>query len=59
MSHELPVLNDTADPVTWLRTLADIAIRAVHPDSLVPDLLPDPPPGRTVVVGAEIGRAHV
>ena len=52
MSHKLPVLNDTADPVTWLRTLADIAICAVHPDSLVPDLLPDPPPGRTVVVGA-------
>lgn len=52
MSHELPALDDTADVVTWLRTLADTAIRAVHPDSLVVNLLPDPPPGRTVVVGA-------
>lgn len=52
MSHELPPLNDTADVVTWLRTLADTAIFAVHPDSLVANLLPDPPLGRTVVVGA-------
>ena len=52
MSHELPVLNDTADVAAWLRTLADTAICAVHPDALVPGLLPDPPPGRTVVVGA-------
>ncbi|MFQ3789199.1 glycerate kinase [Halomonas sp. A29] len=52
MSHELPSLDPTVDVADWLRRLADIAVTAVHPDSLVANLLPDPPPGRTVVVGA-------
>lgn len=52
MPHDLPSLDRTADVSEWLRCLADIAVTAVHPDSLVANLLPDPPPGRTVVVGA-------
>ncbi|MFY0989922.1 glycerate kinase type-2 family protein [Halomonas sp. C05BenzN] len=40
------------DPHAWLRRLADAAITAVHPDSLLPEVLPGPPTGRTVVVGA-------
>ncbi len=52
MSHQLPSLDRTVDVADWLRRLADVAVTAVHPDTLVADLLPDPPPGRTVVVGA-------
>lgn len=52
MSQELPTLDSTVNVAVWLRTLADRAVSAVHPDSLVVNLLPDPPPGRTVVVGA-------
>ncbi|APE30251.1 glycerate kinase [Halomonas aestuarii] len=39
-------------PRSWLRHLAEIAIAAVHPDTLLPDRLPEPPRVRTVVVGA-------
>ncbi|PXY00058.1 glycerate kinase [Halomonas sp. LBP4] len=39
-------------PRAWLRQLADTAVAAVHPDALLPEVLPEPPPGRTVVVGA-------
>ncbi|WP_431024817.1 glycerate kinase type-2 family protein [Halomonas sp. H5] len=36
----------------WLSRLAQTAVAAVHPDSLLPDNLPEPPRGRTLVVGA-------
>ncbi|SHF27558.1 glycerate 2-kinase [Modicisalibacter ilicicola DSM 19980] len=36
----------------WLTRLAYSAIAAVHPANLLPDRLPEPPMGRTVVVGA-------
>ncbi|MGC3874051.1 glycerate kinase type-2 family protein [Halomonas sp. GXIMD04776] len=36
----------------WLTRLAYTAIAAVHPANLLPDQLPEPPRGRTVVVGA-------
>ncbi|WP_227369202.1 glycerate kinase [Halomonas sp. M20] len=36
----------------WLTRLAYTAIAAVHPANLLPDQLPQPPKGRTVVVGA-------
>ena len=36
----------------WLIQLAETAIAAVHPDSLLTAQLPEKPPGRTVVVGA-------
>ncbi|RDB42695.1 glycerate kinase [Halomonas sp. DQ26W] len=52
MNSDLPPFDPAMDVAAWLRRLADIAVTAVHPDSLVADLLPDPPPGRTVVVGA-------
>jgi hydroxypyruvate reductase len=42
-----------ADITAWLRQLADTAVSAVHPDTLiVPDQLPERPAGRTVVIGA-------
>lgn len=37
---------------TWLLRLAQSAVAAVHPANLLPDRLPAPPAGRTVVVGA-------
>ncbi|UYG02833.1 glycerate kinase [Halomonas sp. LR3S48] len=52
MTPELPPFDTELDVADWLRRLADIAVAAVHPDTLVANLLPDPPPGRTVVVGA-------
>ncbi|WP_163558758.1 glycerate kinase [Halomonas sp. NO4] len=48
----LPELDSTADVSAWLRQLADLTVAAVHPDTLVADRLPDPPAGRTLVVGA-------
>ncbi len=36
----------------WLTRLAESAVAAVHPANLLPDQLPAPPVGRTVVVGA-------
>ncbi|SHK72795.1 glycerate kinase type-2 family protein [Halomonas caseinilytica] len=36
----------------WLTRLGETAVAAVHPDSLLPDRLPTPPAGRTLVVGA-------
>jgi len=43
---------DEAATRTWLTRLAETAIDAVHPASLLPERLPEPPRGRTVVVGA-------
>ncbi|WP_275285754.1 glycerate kinase type-2 family protein [Halomonas elongata] len=37
---------------SWLTRLGETAVAAVHPDSLLPDRLPTPPAGRTLVVGA-------
>ncbi|MGM0692592.1 MAG: glycerate kinase type-2 family protein [Pseudomonadota bacterium] len=45
-------LGTVETPSAWLRQLADTAIAAVHPDSLLSGRLPEPPRGRTVVVGA-------
>ncbi len=36
----------------WLERLGETAVSAVHPDTLLPDRLPEPPAGRTLVVGA-------
>ncbi|UYG07000.1 glycerate kinase [Halomonas sp. M4R1S46] len=36
----------------WLMRLGETAVEAVHPDTLLPDRLPSPPAGRTLVVGA-------
>ncbi|EPC00640.1 TtuD3 hydroxypyruvate reductase [Litchfieldella anticariensis FP35 = DSM 16096] len=36
----------------WLTRLAQTVVAAVHPDTLLPNRLPEPPAGRTVVVGA-------
>ncbi|WP_299235119.1 glycerate kinase [uncultured Halomonas sp.] len=40
------------EALSWLSGLADAAVNAVHPDSLLPAELPPAPAGRTVVVGA-------
>lgn len=41
-----------ADPRTFLKALLDAAIGAAAPEKVVPPHLPDPPKGRTIVVGA-------
>ncbi|MCW4152707.1 glycerate kinase [Halomonas sp. 18H] len=46
---------DPGDPERvrrWLIQLSETAVAAVHPQSLVFDALPEPPAGRTLVVGA-------
>ncbi|WP_043319002.1 glycerate kinase [Microbulbifer sp. HZ11] len=48
----LSTLKCPQDFTTWLRALSDLAIASVHPDSLIPAHLPEPPSGRTVVIGA-------
>ncbi len=47
-----PLSPSSDDAAGWLRRLADIAVAAVHPRSLLPGRLPEPPAGRTLVVGA-------
>lgn len=50
--NALTPFADSAAARTWLEQLAASAVAAVHPASLLPDQLPAPPAGRTVVVGA-------
>ncbi|SDL55956.1 glycerate 2-kinase [Modicisalibacter muralis] len=50
--NALTSFADSAAVRTWLERLAASAVAAVHPASLLPDQLPAPPAGRTVVVGA-------
>ncbi|NBB82028.1 MAG: DUF4147 domain-containing protein [Alphaproteobacteria bacterium] len=45
------------DPAALLRRMLDAAIAAASPAEAVPPHLPDPPAGRTVVVGAGKGAA--
>lgn len=53
VSSNALTFEDPADIKPWLRQLADVAVSAVHPDTLiVPDQLPERPAGRTVVIGA-------
>ncbi len=40
------------DPIPLLRALFDSAVAAASPDLCVPPYLPEPPKGRTIVVGA-------
>jgi len=40
------------DPRGFLRSLFDSAVAAALPDKVVPPHLPDPPSGRTIVIGA-------
>jgi len=42
----------TSDPRTLLRAMFDAAVEAALPAAIVPPELPEPPKGRTVVVGA-------
>ncbi|WP_444985049.1 glycerate kinase type-2 family protein [Halomonas mongoliensis] len=52
LSPQTPRLPCEAAPLAWLRELADTAVAAVHPDALLEGQLPEPPAGRTLVVGA-------
>ena len=47
----------SADPALFLRDLFAVAVRAVSPRTRLADALPEPPRGRTVVVGAGKGAA--
>ncbi|MCE0734389.1 glycerate kinase [Halomonas sp. G15] len=51
-SPEAIAALSASEALSWLRGLADTAVHAVHPDSLLPGELPPPPAGRTLVVGA-------
>ena len=49
------------DPTALLRAMFDAAVRAALPEAVVPPALPEPPKGRTVVVGggkASAAMAH-
>ena len=46
-----------ADPRAFLKGLFDVAVASVSADLVVPQALPAPPKGRTVVVGAGKGAA--
>lgn len=50
-----PIGDGTGDPARILRDLFDAAVASAQPDVCVPPNLPDPPRGRTVVVG--VGKA--
>jgi hydroxypyruvate reductase len=41
-----------SDPPTILRAMFDAAVRAASPADRLPPFLPDPPTGRTIVIGA-------
>ncbi|MFD1215581.1 glycerate kinase type-2 family protein [Microbulbifer celer] len=49
---KLETLNRPADYSAWLRGLSEIAVSSVHPETLLPSRLPEPPTGRTIVIGA-------
>lgn len=44
--------NPVADPQSFLRQLLDVAVRRASPADALASVLPEPPAGRTVVVGA-------
>jgi glycerate 2-kinase len=55
-------MNQISDAIQLLHTLFDAAVAAASPDICVPRHLPEPPKGRTIVVGAgkaaaSMGRA--
>ena len=47
------------DPKTFLTDLFDIAVKAALPDEVMGAHLPEPPKGRTVVIGAGKGAAQL
>lgn len=47
------------DPKVFLTGLFEAALRAARPQAVLPGLLPPPPKGRTVVVGAGKGAAQL
>ena len=46
---------ESVDPGNFLRSLFDTALAAVSPDRVLPRYLPEPPPGRTLVLA--VGKA--
>ncbi len=48
-----------SDPRGFLRTLFDAAIAAAQPERCLPPHLPQPPRGRTIAVGDDLGRIRV
>ncbi len=45
-------MTSYSDPRAFLRSLLNSAVAAALPDQVVPPHLPDPPSGRTIVIGA-------
>lgn len=52
MNEHSSLFDDPEAVRDWLVTLGEAGVRAVHPDTLLPDQLPSPPAGRTLVIGA-------
>ncbi len=48
MTHSHPII----DPKAFLQRLFDAAVRAADPALVIPPALPQPPKGRTIVIGA-------
>lgn len=49
---QMAVAAEPMAPAAFLRALFDAAVASAQPDRCVPAALPDPPAGRTVVIGA-------
>ena len=47
-----PPLSQPVEPRVFLRSLFDAAVAAALPSLVIPGFLPEPPKGRTIVVGA-------
>lgn len=52
MSVTDPPLDPRRNPIAFLRALFDAAVERAQPASVIARFLPDPPNGRTIVVGA-------
>lgn len=52
MNQHSSLFDDPVAVRDWLVKLGEAGVRAVHPDTLLPDQLPESPAGRTLVIGA-------
>jgi len=52
-------MNATIDPKGFLKHLFEVAVAAAQPEVIVPRHLPNPPAGRTIVIGAGKASAQM